>query len=56
MVRAADGEKEDEAERSIADEKFDRIYPARIRKLSAIHWTPVAVVAEAEMSAMLRDR
>ncbi|HEY0369549.1 MAG TPA: methyltransferase domain-containing protein [Chthoniobacterales bacterium] len=32
---------------SIEDEKFDLIYPAAIRKLSALFWTPVAVAAEA---------
>lgn len=30
---------------SIEDEKFDQIYPAQIRELSAIFWTPVAVAA-----------
>ncbi|HMJ06364.1 MAG TPA: class I SAM-dependent methyltransferase [Chthoniobacterales bacterium] len=32
---------------SIEDEKFDRIYPSEIRKLSSLFWTPVAVAAEA---------
>jgi SAM-dependent methyltransferase len=32
---------------SIEDEKFDQIYPAKIRQLSSIFWTPVAVAAEA---------
>ena len=32
---------------SIEDEKFDQIYPARIRKLSPLQWTPVRVAAEA---------
>ena len=32
---------------SIEDEKFDQIYPAAIRKLSSIFWTPIAVAAEA---------
>ncbi|MEP6822511.1 MAG: methyltransferase domain-containing protein [Chthoniobacterales bacterium] len=32
---------------SVEDEKFDRIYPAKIRQLSAIFWTPIAVAAEA---------
>ncbi len=32
---------------SLEDEKFDRIYPARIRQLSSIFWTPLAVAAEA---------
>ena len=32
---------------SIEDEKFDRIYPTRIRKLSSLQWTPVRVAAEA---------
>ena len=32
---------------SIEDEKFDRIYPPQIRKLSSLFWTPVAVAAEA---------
>ncbi|HEX8678892.1 MAG TPA: class I SAM-dependent methyltransferase [Chthoniobacterales bacterium] len=30
---------------SIEDEKFDRIFPPRIRKLSSLFWTPVAVAA-----------
>lgn len=30
-----------------SDEEFDRIYPERIRRLSSLHWTPVAVAAEA---------
>ncbi len=34
-------------ERSIEDEKFDLVFPARIRKLSGLHWTPVRVAAEA---------
>src|SRR4029453_12415216 len=38
---------EDQDPRSIEDEKFDRIYPARIRKLSPLQWTPVCVAAEA---------
>jgi SAM-dependent methyltransferase len=33
--------------RSIEDEKFDQIYPARIRGLSGVHWTPVRVASEA---------
>ena len=33
--------------RSIEDEKFDRVFPPKIRKLSALHWTPVRVAAEA---------
>jgi SAM-dependent methyltransferase len=33
--------------RSVEDEKFDQIYPPRIRKHSALHWTPVRVAAEA---------
>jgi len=33
--------------RSIEDEKFDQIYPPRIRELSGLHWTPVRVAAEA---------
>jgi SAM-dependent methyltransferase len=32
---------------SIEDEKFDLIYPPKIRKLSSVFWTPVAVAAEA---------
>ena len=32
---------------SIEDEKFEQIYPAEIRQLSALFWTPVAVAAEA---------
>src|SRR4029453_2057671 len=38
---------EDQDPRSIEDEKFDQIYPARIRKLSALQWTPVRAAAEA---------
>ena len=38
---------EDPGAFSIEDEKFDLIYPAQIRKLSSIFWTPVAVAAEA---------
>src|SRR5262245_8599134 len=38
---------EDQDPRSIEDEKFDQIYPARIRKLSPFQWTPVRVAAEA---------
>lgn len=33
--------------RSIEDENFDRVFPPKIRKLSALHWTPVRVAAEA---------
>lgn len=33
--------------RSIEDEKFDEIYPTRIRELSGLHWTPVRVATEA---------
>ena len=32
---------------SIEDEKFDLIYPRQLRELSSLHWTPVAVAAEA---------
>ena len=32
---------------SIEDERFDQVYPAQVRRLSAIFWTPVAVAAEA---------
>lgn len=32
---------------SIEDEKFDLIYPPKLRALSPIFWTPVAVAAEA---------
>jgi SAM-dependent methyltransferase len=38
---------EDQDPWSIEDEKFDQIYPARIRKLSPLQWTPVSVAAEA---------
>jgi SAM-dependent methyltransferase len=38
---------EDSVPFSIEDEEFDRIYPAKIRKLSPVFWTPVAVAAEA---------
>ncbi len=33
--------------RSVEDEKFDQIYPPRIRELSWLYWTPVRVAAEA---------
>ncbi|MEO6971451.1 MAG: class I SAM-dependent methyltransferase [Chthoniobacterales bacterium] len=33
--------------RSIEDENFDRVFPPKIRKLSALHWTPVRVATEA---------
>lgn len=32
---------------SIEDEKYDLIYPPKLRKLSPIFWTPVAVAAKA---------
>jgi SAM-dependent methyltransferase len=32
---------------SADDEEFDLIYPQQIRELSSLHWTPVAVAAEA---------
>ena len=32
---------------SIEDEKFDQVYSPRVRQLSGIFWTPVAVAAEA---------
>jgi len=32
---------------SVEDEKFDQVYPAPIRKLSSLFWTPVAVAAAA---------
>jgi SAM-dependent methyltransferase len=38
---------EDHDPRSIEDEKFDQIYPARIQKLSPLQWTPVRIAAEA---------
>jgi len=38
---------EDPGPFSIEDEKFDSIYPGPIRKLSSLHWTPVAVAAPA---------
>lgn len=33
--------------RSVEDEKFDQVYPSKMRRLSALHWTPVRVAAEA---------
>jgi predicted RNA methylase len=30
-----------------SDEAFDLVYPERIRRLSALHWTPVSVAARA---------
>ena len=38
---------EDPESFSIEDEKFDQLFPPRIRQLSSIFWTPVAVAAEA---------
>jgi len=38
---------EDQDLRSIEDERFDQIYPDRIRNLSPLQWTPVRVAAEA---------
>jgi SAM-dependent methyltransferase len=32
---------------TVEDEKFDRIYPAKVRKLSSLHWTPVRIAAAA---------
>ncbi len=32
---------------SVEDEKFDLIYPAAIRELSSIFWTPIRIAAEA---------
>ena len=37
----------DEPYCSTDDERFDQIYPPRVRKLSWPHWTPVAVASEA---------
>jgi SAM-dependent methyltransferase len=42
-----DEEFDDPVPFSIEDEKFDLIYPAQIRKLSSLFWTPVAVAVEA---------
>ena len=33
--------------KTVTDAKFDKIYPSRIRELSAVHWTPVDVVIKA---------
>lgn len=38
---------EDEPCCSTDDERFDQIYPPRVRKLSSQHWTPVAVASAA---------
>jgi SAM-dependent methyltransferase len=46
-MRQTEDDFEDQDPRSIEDEKFDQIYPARIRKLSPLQWTPVRVAAEA---------
>jgi protein-L-isoaspartate O-methyltransferase len=37
---------ETQESQSIDDEKFDQIYPPRIRRLSALHWTSVGFAAE----------
>ena len=44
---AMEGDFAEPGARSVEDEKFDQVYPSRIRKLSALHWTPVRVAAEA---------
>jgi SAM-dependent methyltransferase len=41
---------------SVEDEKFDLIYPPQIRELSSLHWTPVAVAAEAAKLLMTAPR
>ena len=47
MNTATEYDFEDRDPRSIEDEKFDQIYPARIRKLSPLQWSPVRVAAKA---------
>jgi SAM-dependent methyltransferase len=37
----------DELGCSVEDDRFDQIFPARIRKLSSLYWTPVAVASHA---------
>ncbi|MDQ6655579.1 MAG: methyltransferase domain-containing protein [Verrucomicrobiota bacterium] len=44
----------DEDPTSVEDEKFDLIYPAAVRELSSIFWTPVRIAAEA--AQLLVDR
>ncbi len=46
MPETAEGLDPDEVT-SKEDEKFDLIYPAKIRELSSVFWTPVAIAAEA---------
>jgi SAM-dependent methyltransferase len=46
-VLRAESEIEDPEPFSIEDEKFDQIFPASIRRLSSLFWTPVAVAARA---------
>jgi SAM-dependent methyltransferase len=46
-VTQTDEDIEDPAPFSIEDEKFDLIYPRKVRELSSTFWTPVAVAAEA---------
>lgn len=41
---------------SIEDEKWDRVYPPRIRRLSSLFWTPVAVAAEAARLLVMEPR
>lgn len=38
---------DDEDPTTVEDEKFDLIYPAQIRQLSAVFWTPVRIAAAA---------
>src|SRR5690242_2088419 len=46
-ARAMETESAETETRSVEDENFDQIFPSKIRKLSAQHWTPVRVAAEA---------
>ena len=37
----------DELGCSVEDDRFDQIFPARVRKFSSLYWTPVAVASHA---------
>ncbi|MFN2475569.1 MAG: class I SAM-dependent methyltransferase [Chthoniobacterales bacterium] len=41
---------------NVEDEKFDLIYPPKIRKLSAVFWTPVRIAAEAARMLTVAQR
>ena len=52
---AVETDLEEEDAWSAEDEKFDQIFPASIRKLSPLQWTPVRVAAEAAQLLVTRS-